>query len=259
VFGHDQNDSNGILITVNNSLGSNVFGDFYQDQNGNSILEINLSADIFDDCGDGCNALVSVIAHELGHTLGLADIDGGCETSIMSHDRDRNVVTGPSSDDLCWFWHYHDSQGGGGGDCQYCLEHDHYDMQTLPFVGDSTGQRRQGFGGAVGGGVDLVAIVKLSSVTSFGDQFGNLVRRFDAEVLDVIKTQQAVTSGDEIAFIRIENVGWLLGSPDQPPQSLTPGSTLVLCLAWDDRLRLYVQSIRGEAMARSVLAAVLHR
>ena len=45
----------------------------------------------------------SVFAHELGHTVGLADNPAGAgdaNGSLMNHGRDRNVVLGPTSFDI---------------------------------------------------------------------------------------------------------------------------------------------------------------
>jgi hypothetical protein len=61
-----------------------------------------------DECSSACHPLISVINHEFGHTIGWYDFDSGCETSIMSHDRDRNTVTEPSEEDMCWMYEWLD-------------------------------------------------------------------------------------------------------------------------------------------------------
>jgi hypothetical protein len=63
---------------------------------------------LVDECSSACNPLISVINHEFGHTIGWDDFDSGCETSIMSHARDRNTVTGPSDEDMCWMYERQD-------------------------------------------------------------------------------------------------------------------------------------------------------
>ncbi len=45
------------------------------------------------------NFIHSVICHELGHSLGLDDINGSGK-DLMDHDRNREKITSPSSDDV---------------------------------------------------------------------------------------------------------------------------------------------------------------
>lgn len=71
------------------------------------------------------NITASVMAHELGHTVGLADnpaASGGGNGSLMNHGRDRNFVTGPTSFDtssVTMLFAPHLIHGGGYDELTY--------------------------------------------------------------------------------------------------------------------------------------------
>lgn len=57
--------------------------------------------------------MISTISHEFGHSLGIGHNGPGCESSIMSWDRNRDVVIGPSDEDPCGYM----GLGGSGEPC----------------------------------------------------------------------------------------------------------------------------------------------
>jgi hypothetical protein len=210
---HDQNNSNAILIRVE-PLPPDVYGGY--DAN-NNVLTIAQS--VVDMCPNGCNFMDSVINHELGHSLGLDDIQSGCESSIMSWDRNRHVVTGPSSEDLCW-WGMGGGGGGGGGECGEgpCVENDiapgrghEVDWRSGLFLVQNQAPARweEPFGW-----VDLVALVRLTRDDALPDR---LLRAEVQQVVGGWMIRGAIPS--EIPIVR----GTLL------PQD----GTVVLALKWD--------------------------
>jgi hypothetical protein len=174
---HDQNNSNAILIMVG-SLPPGVNGSY---NNVTNVLTIAQS--VVDMCPTGCNYMESVINHELGHSLGFDDIQGGCEDSIMSWDRNRHVVTGPSSEDFCW---WENGGGGGGGEEIECpdppCQTDRLRLDSM--TGRGCAQlfayaQLHWFSGDVRGWPDLVALVRLKRNADTG-------RSLSADVLRVI-------------------------------------------------------------------------
>jgi hypothetical protein len=105
---HDQNDSSGTLIAVANHPDSGVLG--WYDANNN---ELYVDEDLVNSCVAACDRMISTISHEFGHSLGIDHNGPGCESSIMSWDRNRDVVIGPSDEDMCWYM----GLGGSGEPC----------------------------------------------------------------------------------------------------------------------------------------------
>jgi hypothetical protein len=81
---------------------------------------IGIAGWLADECSGACNPLISVINHEWGHTLGWDDFGSGCENSIMAHQRDRNTVIEPNSEDTCWmsYWLSYCEQGDDPKECR---------------------------------------------------------------------------------------------------------------------------------------------
>lgn len=61
----------------------------------------------------------SVMAHELGHALGLADDPSTTEQSLMKHSRDRTTIVGPQSYDIAAVDSYYYSLSGQSTGSQY--------------------------------------------------------------------------------------------------------------------------------------------
>lgn len=111
---HDQNDSTGVTIAVAHHHNPGTFG-WYNPSNNT----IYINDTWVNECSSACIPIVGTINHEFGHALGFADIeDGGCSDSIMSYENDWMNITGPSSEDLCWFYNY----GWSGGPNWECPE-----------------------------------------------------------------------------------------------------------------------------------------
>ncbi len=132
---HDQNNSSGTLIRLWNWSDDNILGLYDANTNVLSIDE-----DLANSCSSACNRLISTIAHEFGHTLGIDHNGPGCESSIMSWQRNRDVVIGPSEEDLCWYM----GLGGSGEPC----DGDDSPKGCVPY--DRVKKK--------GGGTDLIAV-----------------------------------------------------------------------------------------------------
>jgi hypothetical protein len=232
-FYHDESNPNGTLIKVE-PMGPGELGGY---DNVNNTLYI--AEAVLNDCPDpGCNVLISVIAHEFGHAAGFENIEGGCETSIMSWWRDRNVVIGPSSEDMCWFWDgWEGDGGGGGGGCfPYCEDRQ---VESLQIDYDTPPRSwREALDRA-----EFVAVIQLKSLTYEEDSATLPRTHFDADVIELIKDSGGVYQGRAISVTRYGGVREVAGASivtvERHFAPWTPGQTLLVFLNWFDRTQSF--------------------
>jgi hypothetical protein len=260
---HDEGNQDGIVIGIAN-LPPGTNGVY--DANNNTLY---IAQAVLDDCPDGCNLLISVIAHELGHSLGFDDIQGGCESSIMSWDRNRHVVIGPSEEDLCWFSNPSGGGGGGGGGCfPYCE-----DRSGIPLQVDYDSAPvswRESFDRA-----ELVAVIRLQDRDTRDVGTELPLSHFSAEVMEVIKGSGEVRTGSTITVTRFGGMRVLADGlrlvEERRFDRFSVGQTLLVFLSWFEGTHSYtlpsgpqgafdldLRASRARSFARSGFAAIHH-
>ena len=235
MFGHEPNDPNAITIETVSVPASGVTAIWDPDaHNGRGAIIVNVGHSLLANCNDNCNALQSIIAHEMGHAAGLADITGGCETSIMSHARDRNYVLGPSSEDLCWFWMQGEGGGGEEGGCQpYCLDViPNSETRSLP-----VGWKRIIAGSSLAVVLNLTSVVQEDQETQLAAYVAKIVGGIRAHSVGSVADVDLGRSMFQLAKITTFS-------------DLTVGSAYLAFLTWDQQTQSFALSRRPVLLRR---------
>jgi hypothetical protein len=227
----DQGNTNGIRITIDN-MSPGVTGSY--DAYTNTLT---IAQSVLNDCpAPGCNVLESVISHELGHTVGFDNIESGCESSIMSWDRNRSIVVGPGSEDLCWLSNGYDGWEGDGGGCTECEDRIGTPLQIDYDSRPSTWHEALGRS-------DLVALVRLNGRTYETSSSGMPLTRFDGEIVQVIKGSRLASRGASVPIVRFGGVHEIAGERtvirESRFASWSAGETVFVFLAWSEQVNAY--------------------
>ena len=173
----------------------------------------------------------------------------------MSWDRDRNQVTSPSSEDMCWLsWDPWWGDGGGGGSClPYCEDRQKRAARTrtrgrtpspqavqlqVDYKAQPTSWRE------ALAGAELVAVIELKSAKYVKDKKGRSFTRFDADVIEVIKTSGRPLEGSlSIPVTRFGGVKEIGGQSKLVEErrfaTWTVGQRLLVFMKWFDGTESY--------------------